>query len=270
MPAKAKGLANAFFKNALKADSSRRGVLLIDLVLVAVLAAVMSGWTWRLAELFMAPSPATPAIQNIETDLENLRAMHFFGKAEPSRGEAVTGVARTSLNIKLRGVFAAEGGAAALAILGVDGKDEAFSAGAQIMPGVVLESVAADHVRLLNGGMPERLDLDRLGRPLDKMQNAMSISVNDISALLANAQNIGFELRQPPGGERQLILTKANSEVEKLGLQNGDILLMVNGIKINNVEDLNRQLVSSAASQEITLSGERNGQSMNLTYKVQR
>ncbi len=243
---------------------------MIDVALLAALAASMADWTWRFAELGAAPSKALPAPQDGETGLEDLKAMHLFGKAEPGQGEESAGAARTSLNVRLRGVFAAMGGAEALAILAIDGKDEAFPAGAQIMPGVVLESVAADHVRLLNNGIPERLDLGSLGRSLDKVQNTMSISANDINALLANAQNIGFELRQPPGGERQLVLAKATSEVEKLGLQNGDVLRTINGVRINNVEDLNRQLVSSAASREITLSGERNGQSMNLTYKVQR
>ena len=242
----------------------------IDLALLATLAMLMASWTWRFVELGTAPSKVFPFAKYDERGLEDLKAMQLFGKAESVVGESPAKVATTSLNAKLRGVFAAVGGANAFAILAIDGKDEAFSTGAQIMPGVVLESVAADHVRLLNNGIPERLDLDSLGRSLEKLQSTMSISVNDINALLANAQNIGFELRQPPGGDRQLVLAKATSEVEKFGLQNGDVLRTINGVKINNVEDLNRQLVSSAASQEIALSGERNGQSMNLTYKVQR
>ncbi len=271
MPAKAKDLANAFFENALAAASTKWGLSLINLALAAALAALLAAWTWRLAELFAGPGPAAPAIQHDGADLEGLKAMHLFGKAGPGDAGAApeSEMARTSLDIKLRGVFAG-GGAPAFAILAVDGKDEAFSVGAQVMPGVVLEAVAADHVRLLNNGAPEKLALDNLGRSLEKIQKAISISANDIGALLANVQNIGFELRQPPGGQRQLILTKATSEVEKLGLQNGDILQLVNGVRIDNVEDLNRQLAVSAASQEIALVGERNGQSMNLTYKVQR
>lgn len=270
MPAKARDLANNFLGGLQAAASSRWGILLIDVALLAALAALMASWTWRFAELGAAPGKTLAAAQDGGAGLEALKAMHLFGKAEPSQGVDAGGTARTSLNVKLRGVFAAVGGAEAFAIIAIDGKDEAFSAGAQIMPGVVLESVAADHVRLLNNGIPEKLELDSLGRALDKVQNTMSISANDINALLANAQNIGFELRQPPGGDRQLVLAKATSEVEKFGLQNGDVLRTINGVKINNVEDLNRQLVSLAASQEITLSGERNGQSMNLTYKVQR
>lgn len=270
MPAKAKNLANAFLENALAAGSTKWGLSLINLALAAALAALLAAWTWRLAELYAGPGPAAPALQHDGAGLESLKAMHLFGKAEPGDAGTASEMARTSLNIKLRGVFAAGGGAPAFAILAVDGKDEAFSMGAQIMPGVVLEAVAADHVRLLNNGVPEKLALDNLGRSLEKIQQAISISANDIGALLANVQNIGFELRQPPGGQRQLILTKATSEVEKLGLQNGDILQLVNGVRIDNVEDLNRQLAVSAASQEIALVGERNGQSMNLTYKVQR
>lgn len=243
---------------------------MIYVALLVALVVLMANWTWRFAELGAAPSKTLPATQDGETGLEDLKVMHLFGKSGPGQGERLPKIARTSLNVKLRGVFTAIGGAEAFAILAIDGKDEVFSAGAQIMPGVVLESVTTDHVRLLNNGIPERLDLGSLGRSLDKMQNTISISANDINALLANAQNVEFELRQPPGGERQLVLAKATSEVEKLGLQNGDVLRTINGIRINNVEDLNRQLLSSAASQEITLSGERNGQSMNLTYKVQR
>lgn len=270
MPAKTRDLTNNFLGGLQAAATSRWVFLLIDVALLAALAALMAGWTWRFAELGGAPGKTLPATQDGETGLEALKSMHLFGKAEPGQWQEPTEAARTSLSVKLRGVFAAVGGVEAFAIIAIDGKDEAFSAGAQIMPGVILESVAADHVQLLNNGIPEKLELDSLGRTLDKLENTMSISANDINALLANAQNIGFELRQPPGGDRQLVLAKTTSEVEKIGLQNGDVLRTINGVKINNVEDLNRQLVSSAASQEITLSGERNGQSMNLTYKVQR
>src|SRR4030065_2753102 len=99
----------------------------LNLLLRLGLAALRAHWTWR----FAAPVPplsASDAHADIKlgAELASLRAAHLFGAAQ---GEAdVRDEPVTSLNLKLRGVFAALGGQPAMAILGVDGPDQAGAA----------------------------------------------------------------------------------------------------------------------------------------------
>jgi len=136
----------------------------LNLLLLLGLAALLAHWTWR----FAAPVPPLPASSadagiTLDTQLTSLHAAHLFGAAS-GRTDAPAGQA-TALELKLRGVFAARDGKA-MAIVGGDGPDRAVAPGEEIVPGVVLDAIAPDHLVLLNRGVRERLDLDALGRPL--------------------------------------------------------------------------------------------------------
>ena len=109
----------------------------LNLLLLLALAALLAHWTWRFAAP-VPPLPASDARADIKpgAQLATLRAAHLFGAARgaaDARDEPVT-----SLNLKLRGVFAALGGQPAMAILGVDGQDQAVATGYEIVPGVVV------------------------------------------------------------------------------------------------------------------------------------
>src|SRR5690606_32693617 len=105
----------------------------------------------------------------------------------------------TSLNLKLRGVFAALGGLPALAILVVDGQDQAVATGKEIQPGVTLDSVAPDHVILVNRGARERLDLEQLGQPLTLANGDVPVTRQDINLALANPQTLGVQVQSRSG-----------------------------------------------------------------------
>ena len=113
----------------------------------------------------------------------------------------------TSLNLKLRGVFAALGGQPAMAILGVDGQDQAVATGYEVVPGVVLDSVAPDHVILLNRGMRERLDLDAVGRPLTLADGDIPVSRQEFDQALANPQSLGVQAQAGSAAQPGLVLT---------------------------------------------------------------
>jgi general secretion pathway protein C len=246
------------------------GAPLLNLLLLLALAALLAHWTWR----FVAPVPPLPASgarADIKLDavLASLRAAHLFGAAQGQAAASTEQV--TSLNLKLRGVFAALGGLPAMAILGVDGRDQAVATGYEVVPGVVLEAVAPDHVILLNRGVPERLDLEAVGRPLTLADGDIPVSRQEFDQALANPKKLGVQAQAGTAGQPGLLLATVdgNGLAARLGLQSGDRLSTVNGSAVANVQDLARQLSATANAQRVTVVGERQGKPLILTFRLQ-
>lgn len=242
----------------------------LNLLLLLGLAALLAHWTWR----FAAPVPplsasAARADIKLGAQLASLRAAHLFGSAQG--GQAARDEPVTSLNLKLRGVFAALGGQPAMAILGVDGQDQAVATGYEIVPGVVLDAVAPDHVILLNRGMRERLDLDAVGQPLALASGDIPVTRNEFNQALANPQSLGVQARAGSGAQPGLVLTTvaADGLAARLGLQSGDTLRMVNGMPVTNIQDFARQLSVTEGVQRLTVVGERQGKPLTLSYRLQ-
>jgi len=242
----------------------------LNLLLLLVLAALLAHWTWR----FAAPVPSLSASGaradiKLGAELASRRAAHLLGAAQGRAGGPAERV--TSLNLKLRGVFAALAGQPAMAILGVDGQDQAVATGHEIMPGVVLDSVGTDHVTLFNRGVLERLDLDAVGRPLTLADGDIPVSRQEFNQALANPQSLGVQARAGSGAQPGLVLTTVAGDglAARLGLQSGDTLRMVNGSPVANVQDFARQLSGTAGEQRLTVVGERQGKPLILSYRLQ-
>lgn len=248
----------------------RPGVPLLSLLLLLALAALLAHWTWR----FAAPRPPQQAAGaraevQLGAALETLRAARLFGASAGASGAVER---ETTLNLKLRGVFAALGGLPALAILAVDGQDLAVATGKEVQPGVTLDSVAPDHVILVNRGARERLDLEELGRPLTLANGDVPLTRQEINLALANPQTLGVQVKSGSGPQAGLVLTQVSGDglVARLGLQTGDVLRMVNGSPVTNVQDLAQQLAGNASVQRIILVGERQGKPLNLSFSLQQ
>ena len=242
----------------------------LNLLLLLLLAALLAHWTWR----FAAPVPplsASGARADIKLDAElaSLRAAHLFGAAQGRAGAPAEQV--TALNLKLRGVFVALAGQPAMAILGVDGQDQAVATGDEVVPGVVLDTVRTDHVILLNRGVRERLDLDAVGRPLTLADGDIPVSRQEFNQALANPQSLGVQASAGSGAQPGLVLTSVAGDglAARLGLQSGDMLRMVNGSPVANVQDFARQLSGTAGVQRLTVVGERQGKPLILSYRLQ-
>ena len=256
-------------------DSLRRaprlGAPLFNLLLLLTLAALLAHWTWR----FAAPVPPQPAADaradiKLGADLASLRAARLFGAAAGEAGAPVEQV--TSLNLKLHGVFSSLGSLPAMAILGVDGQDQAVAPGNEIVPGVVLGAVAPNHVILLNRGVRERLDLEAVGLPLALAGGDIPVTRQQIDQALANPQTLGVQAQMGTGPLASLVLTQVdgNGLAARMGLQSGDMLRMVNGSPVSNVQDLARQLSGMAGVERVTLVGERQGKPLTLSFRLQQ
>lgn len=242
----------------------------LNLLLLLVLAALLAHWTWRFSV------PASPLLaSSVETGIEldkqlaSLHAAHLFGATQGKASTAV--VTTTSLNLKLRGVFAALGGRPAMAVVAVDGQDQAVAPGQEVVPGVVLDSIAADHLILLNHGVRERLELDAVGRPLTAAGGDIPVSREEFNQALVSPQRLGVQVRAASGPLSGLELTSVSSDglAAHLGLQSGDTLRMINGMPVADAQDFARQLAGSTGSQRLTVVGERQGKPLILSYTLQ-
>lgn len=248
----------------------RLGVPHLNLLLLLALAALLAHWTWR----FAAPVPSLPASGaradvKFDAALDALHNAHLFGVGE-ARPEASAGQV-TSLNLKLHGVFAAPNGLSAMAILTVDGQDQAIATGHEIVPGVMLDAVAPDHVILINRGVRERLDLEALGRPLTLADGDIPVTRQEIDRALANPQSLGIQTRAGTAASPGLLLAAVDGSglAARLGLQSGDKLNKVNGHAVTNVQDLARQLSETVNAQRVTVVGERQGKPLILSFRLQ-
>jgi general secretion pathway protein C len=138
--------------------------LLLELALVAALAAGLAYWTW----VFVTPRPVAAPASGLQSELGNgglLVKPHLFGSA--SSRVAATDTPSTS-KLRLVGVASsgvAEGGRAIFALEG--GKSKTARPGEAVLPGLTLREIHPDHAVLERDGVTERLRLERRALRLD-------------------------------------------------------------------------------------------------------
>lgn len=129
---------------------------LLDLALIAAIAATLAHWTW----VALTPrASAAPAVTK-RTDMPAAATVkpHLFGQ-----GAAADGAFGSKL--RLVGVLSpgAQGGGRAIFAL-ENGKSTTVATGGTITSGVVLREVHPDHVLVSHNGAIERFRLDRRAR----------------------------------------------------------------------------------------------------------
>jgi type II secretion system protein C len=193
----------------------------------------------------------------------------------------------TSLNLRLKGVYAAEGNFSGFAILSVDGRpDVGVITGSEIKPGIKLNAVNADHVLIAHDGIVERVNLvaGRLapvvpgqlagGQPVHVQAlspNNFSVSRNEFTSLLSDPRQVAMlALLGTSAGGGIVVNDAADSAlINKLGLKQGDIIQKINGQTVAGKDDLLKIAMQSPATNEVSVEGTRNGQPLRLTYNVQ-
>jgi hypothetical protein len=135
-------------------ETAARAAPAIALVALVILA----GWIGaRWTVYWLTPTETPPPVRPTEhialgAAAQSVADARLFGS---SRAAEVL----STLNIKLKGVFADEGAPSGWAIVNTGGKDETARTGREIVPGVVLDSVHPRHVMLRRDGGLERVNL---------------------------------------------------------------------------------------------------------------
>ncbi len=144
---------NSRLKNWLRGGAA---FFLLEVALVAALAAMAAHWTW----IFVAPAaigPSAYATPSLSAAGEGAPRRNLFGVAHGAQAETAS-----SAKLKLVGVAsptARQGGRAVFVLEG--GKSKAARSGESVAPGAILREVHPDHVLLERNGALERLTLER-------------------------------------------------------------------------------------------------------------
>jgi len=138
---------------AFPAAAARIAPTLATLALLVAGGFLAARWVTYFAAPAEAPPPPALERPQLGAAAQTLAAAQLFGAAPA--GETVS-----SLNVKLRGVFAGGGTGTGYAIVNAGGRDQATRIGAEVVPGVTLEAVHAGHVVLRRAGALERVNLE--------------------------------------------------------------------------------------------------------------
>ena len=137
-------------------ERGARALPMIVLVSLIVLGGWLAArWVVYFASPAEAPVLTPPESLQLDAVARVVADGHVFGIAEAG------GASVTSLNVKLKGVFATSD--SGVAILNTGGRDEPRRVGAELAPGIVLESLHARHVVLNRNGAREQVNLEERG-----------------------------------------------------------------------------------------------------------
>ncbi len=255
----------------------------LSFVLLALFCFLLARWTWY----FMTPKPQPEAPAKVLSNnsawaAEAIVAAKLFGEGTSDPAEAAV----TALNIRLVGVFAAQGSLPAFAIVNVDGKsNQAIRVGAEINPGIALAEVHPRYIVLRRNGVLERLEFEAKADLLAATPPAnfhlnvkkdgagrYSFSRTELNSALQDPRqlaNLGQAMPNPGGG---MILQSVppDSLAAKLGLQAGDVMHKVNNATVANQFDLAALYQKFGDAKEIKFEGMRDGRPLSLNYVVQQ
>lgn len=256
----------------------------LEAVLVLALGVQAARLAWSLFEP-SATAIASPghAAEPPSGDLSILARFDPFFRIQQA-GEAATAPAGPTPDqgLRLFGVRVAGDGQGSAIIRTSEGREASFAAGEEVEPGLVLKTVAADHVILARGASRTRLEfLDTAPPPLAATASAAPLAppaglVSGPSAAqgvdakqfmaaasllprMKDGKAAGYQVL-PRGGDGGRVLAAA-------GLQPGDVLLALDGSEMNaeRVAELPTEL---AKSTEVELRIERGGQIMNTRVRI--
>jgi len=263
-------------------------------------------WLWTL--YFTAPTevksfsvkPASVNQTVSKTNINQLINLNLFGSAVKDAPKEVVQVDApvTKLNLKLRGIYAAENTAKANAII-EDGRgkqavyfvDEKLKVSGR----VYLRQVYVDKVILETNGRNETLSLEaeklvtsvirqapkkadrsgkkkvqdkrnnqRISRKLNEYKSKLLTDPKSVSDVISGRPHfIDGELRGfsiSPGRDKRLF--------QELGLQRGDLVTSINGVSLTNMQDAMTLMNDAQSINDLSVEIERDGQPFSLLLNL--
>lgn len=199
----------------------------------------------------------------------------FFRTGAPQQGGGVV----TSLALTVYGIRLNEGtGLGSAIVAGPDGVQNSFAVGDEILPGVVLKSVAFDHVTIDRGGAEEQVFLDQSTPAPDATPPAtsgpgwQSAAPQPLPAASAGPtadslkRDIGFAPRMENGRITGLAVLAKGPAFASAGFRPGDIIAQVNGKPIGDLASLQNQIAPGA---RLSLTVERGAAVASVNLIVQ-
>ncbi|WP_093085095.1 type II secretion system protein N [Sphingobium sp. AP50] len=224
-------------------------LLMVRLIWVIVTPVGSFGpWEGRQAQL-LSPSARQALFASFDP---------FFRSDAPQPGGGVV----TSLALTVYGIRLNEGSGLGSAIIaGPDGVQNSFAVGDEILPGVVLKSVAFDHVTIDRGGAEEQVFLDQstpapeaAPQAPDSGRGWQSAAPPPQTLPAASAgptvdslkRDIGFAPRMQNGRVTGLAVMAKGPAFAGAGFHPGDIVSKVNGQPVGDLQSLQNQIAPGA------------------------
>ncbi|MFO7760673.1 MAG: type II secretion system protein GspC [Desulfobia sp.] len=279
-----------------KSELFRHLLILLLLALVSQQAAKL---IWSLTERPQIPSVSltdlrqndltngSPALSRGGNFEEEIVSLHLFGEPESVLNNELMAtpvdVPETTLNLTLRGVIASSPMKMAIAVISEQGKNKGndiYKVGDEVSGKAYLKAIYPDRVILERAGELETLFLEN-DRQKEKTSSFNSVNrdhmqikrqyltrkMENIPDLAKEVEMAGYHRNGKQYGY-QLISAKNDQFLKNLGLQPGDILYEVNGIRLINTGNVMNAYETLQQDREIRLIIERDGQRQTKIYSI--
>jgi type II secretion system protein C len=291
---------------AARPEWARNGVRAAAFALVLLTAYQAAGLVWAVATPApnVVPVAAAPAAVPPPAAYASLAQSAVFGRSTDLAAEALPlehVTAETTLNLRLLGTIAGDGASRAFLLDQATNTRKTVAEGGTVADGVTLKAVARKKVILDNNGTLETLRMAGLPTPRVKRVAAPSQNLHiadasyvplhqqavtrrlqvtvreaDTKAALSNLGTLTSQARFIPriGGDNKkegfvVMELQNNSFLRKLSLEEGDILLKLDGIPLVERERILPMLYSLQQQKSAVLTLARNGDIVDLVVKVE-
>ena len=267
-------------------------ITVIMVLLISYLLAILTWDTvvpllWKKTPLvYIAPKivNAQTTIKEKKDDYTFISELHMFGYIPVIKKEVIATpevAPATRLKLSLHGVFIYSGAKDGAAIIGKAGKQQRYyKTGDEIQKGMELVEVRKDHVLLLRNGRFETLRFPELKKPKTKKsaENKSSdkslasvVNVKEYRELfqkhpekIAEHFNIIPVIRKGVLKGYRIKPQTNRSLYDELGLKTDDLLVMINGIPLNDRSQLSQVIAEISQAKMLTINLLRNKQQKTL------
>lgn len=211
---------------------------------------------------------------------------HLFGIAS-NKTQTTTKAPITKLNLVLKGVLAAIPTSLATAIIArkKNGPEEIYAIGDRLPGNVTIKEIHADHVIIDRGGQLETLRLQK-DRDIPGFSHTSRSYVSPASSGIQSLKDIRNQIIRDPTSFAEYalpILVKEKGKqigyrldlqakggaFKKAGLKPTDVIIAINGIKLDTPKNSMRALRKIRTSTRLDLTIRRNGRDVKLNLRLQ-
>lgn len=235
---------------------------------------------------------AKPSVdkQTQQNNFKQLTSANVFGVSEKAVAPKQSKAPETRLNLTLKGVLASTPMDMASAIIaqGKKGKEEIYGIGDKMPGGVTIKEIHPEYVVLERGGRLETLKLQKIsgvagfnsatkanlktgkssGSPAATLKDIRSnILKNPTSfgeyalpvVVKENGKQVGYRLKPQQKGQM----------LSELGIQDGDVITQINGVKLDNQQNGISALRKLSTAKNLNIVVKRNGAEIPLNISLQ-
>ena len=273
---------------------NQRLAAVMSLLLIVACAWLLVEITWLLFpqddKQLLPVQQKTRSISNKQVQQNNFRELtsaNIFGVTDKAVVQKQTKVPETRLNLTLKGVLAAIPMQRASAIIaqGKSGKEDIYSVGDKMPGGVLIKEIHPDYVVLDRKGQLETLKLQKISGVANIKSGKRSSLQSNKSPGAALKEIRSSILKDPTSfGEYALpVIVKENGKqvgyrlkpqkkgelLSRLGVQSTDVIVQINGIKLDKPQNGIKALRQLSSAKNLNLVVKRNGAEVPLNITLQ-